>query len=234
MLVKFVLVGDPEVGKSTILQNLCDPSYDPVIGIDVAYHEIVIDAVQLVPIKLKIWDTTGQASLRTVTSSYCKDAAAVLLVYDITRRETFNHLESWLEVSRWQADSKRIITLVGNKCDRTDIRDVYTQEGKEFAKEHGLHFIEASGLTSENIVEVFESMAKEIYERVQEGELHAPDEVEGRERHRTFVDEGICLLCADNGIQPPRYGSNPNRPAQSWVFTRNIWGVIEPWLGVNY
>ncbi|KAJ8629747.1 hypothetical protein MRB53_023070 [Persea americana] len=176
MLVKFVLVGDPEVGKSTILQNLCDPSYDPVIGIDVAYHEIVIDAVRPVPIKLKIWNTTGQASLRTVTSSYCKDAAAVLLVYDITRRETFNHLESWLEVSGWQADSKRIITLL------------------------------ASGLTSENIEEVFESMAKEIYEMVQEGELHAPDEVEGRESHCTFVDKGIstsnCLNTHNKAFHP--------------------------------
>ena len=53
-----------------------------------------------------------------------------LLLFFIFRRETFNHLESWLEVSGWQADSKRIITLLGNKCDRTDIRDVYTQEGK--------------------------------------------------------------------------------------------------------
>ncbi|KAH9556178.1 hypothetical protein CY35_07G012100 [Sphagnum magellanicum] len=69
------------------------------------------------PIKLQIWDTAGQESFRSITRSYYREAAGALLVYDITRRETFNHLASWLEDARQHANSNMTIMLIGNKCD---------------------------------------------------------------------------------------------------------------------
>ncbi|XP_026516720.1 ras-related protein Rab-14-like isoform X2 [Terrapene carolina triunguis] len=73
---------------------------------------INIDSKQ---IKLQIWDTAGQESFRSITRSYYRGAAGALLVYDITRRETFNHLTSWLEDARQHSSSNMVIMLIGNK-----------------------------------------------------------------------------------------------------------------------
>ena len=68
-------------------------------------------------IKLQIWDTAGQESFRSITRSYYRGAAGALLVYDITRRETFNHLTRWLEEARHNANSDMVVMLIGNKSD---------------------------------------------------------------------------------------------------------------------
>ncbi|KAM7257441.1 hypothetical protein ACFE04_013182 [Oxalis oulophora] len=97
----------------------------------------------------------GQESFRSITRSYYRGAAAAaLLVYDITRRETFNHLASWLEDARQHANPNRIIMLVANKTDLAHRRAVTKEEGEQFAKENGLLFLEASARTALNVVEV--------------------------------------------------------------------------------
>merc|ERR1712224_958946 len=95
------------------------------------------------PTKLQIWDTAGQESFRSITRSYYRGAAGALIVYDISRRDTFNHVVKWLEEVRQQSDRKTVITLVGNKSDLPR-REVAYDEGSRFAKEHGLNFIETS------------------------------------------------------------------------------------------
>ncbi|KAL0306042.1 UNVERIFIED_CONTAM: Ras-related protein RABB1c [Sesamum radiatum] len=114
------------------------------------------------PIKLQIWDTAGQESFRSITRSYYRGAAGALLVYDITRstfllvrRETFNHLASWLEDARQHANPNMTIMLIGNKCDLAHRRAVSTEEGEQFAKEHGLIFMEASAKTAQNVEESY-------------------------------------------------------------------------------
>ena len=75
-------------------------------------------------IKLQIWDTAGQESFRSITRSYYRGAAGALLVYDITRRETFNHLTTWLDDARQHSSSHMVIMLIGNKSDLDARRDV--------------------------------------------------------------------------------------------------------------
>ncbi|CAN6860055.1 unnamed protein product, partial [Brassica oleracea] len=100
------------------------------------------------PVKFQVWDTAAQESFRSITRSYYRGAAGALLVYDITRRETFNHLTNWLEDARQYANPNMSIMLIGKKCDLAHKRAVSKEEGEQFAKENGLLFLEASARTA--------------------------------------------------------------------------------------
>lgn len=104
------------VGKSCLLLQFTDKRFQPVhdltIGVEFGARMITIDGKQ---IKLQIWDTAGQEAFRSITRSYYRGAAGALLVYDITRRETFNHLTTWLEDARQHSNSNMVIMLIGNK-----------------------------------------------------------------------------------------------------------------------
>lgn len=100
-----------------------------------------------------------------------------MLVYDITRRETFNHLTTWLEDARQHSNSNMVIMLIGNKSDLDARREVRREEGEAFAREHGLVFMETSAKTAANVEEAFINTAKEIYEKIQEGVFDINNEV---------------------------------------------------------
>nr|CAD1825333.1 unnamed protein product [Ananas comosus var. bracteatus] len=106
-------------------------------------------------------------------------AAGALLVYDITRRETFNHLASWLEDARQHANANMTIMLIGNKCDLAHRRAVSTEEGEQFAKDHGLIFMEASAKTAQNVEEAFIKTAATIYKKIQDGVFDVSNESYG-------------------------------------------------------
>jgi Ras-related protein Rab-2A len=114
---------------------------------------------------------------RSITRSYYRGAAGALLVYDITRRETFNHLTTWLEDARQHSNSNMVIMLIGNKSDLESRREVKKEEGEAFAREHGLVFMETSARTAANVEEAFINTAKEIYEKIQEGVFDINNEV---------------------------------------------------------
>ena len=122
-------------------------------------------------IKLQIWDTAGQERFRAVTRSYYRGAAGALMVYDITRRSTYNHLSSWLTDARNLTNPNTVIYLIGNKCDLESQRDVTFDEAKLFAEENGLMFIEASARTGANVEEAFLETARKIYQNILDGSL---------------------------------------------------------------
>jgi Ras-related protein Rab-2A len=119
----------------------------------------------------------GQESFRSITRSYYRGAAGALLVYDITRRDTFNHLANWLKDCREYANSNMAIMLIGNKSDLEARREVKKEEGEAFAREHGLIFMETSAKTAANVEEAFIGTAKEIYQKIQEGVFDINNEV---------------------------------------------------------
>ncbi|PFX30392.1 Ras-related protein Rab-14 [Stylophora pistillata] len=122
-------------------------------------------------IKLQIWDTAGQERFRAVTRSYYRGAAGALMVYDITRRSTYNHLSSWLTDARNLTNPNTVIFLIGNKSDLDAQRDVTYEEAKQFAEENGLLYCEASAKTGENVEDAFLDTAKKIYQNIQDGSL---------------------------------------------------------------
>lgn len=102
-----------------------------------------------------------------------------MLVYDITRRETFNHLTRWLEEARQNANGSMVIMLVGNKGDLDHKRQVSKEEGEKFAKENGLIFLETSAKTAANVEEAFINTATKIYENISVGGLDPSQETNG-------------------------------------------------------
>uniref|UniRef100_A0A8C9B3G1 Ras-related protein Rab-2A n=1 Tax=Phocoena sinus TaxID=42100 RepID=A0A8C9B3G1_PHOSS len=150
-LFKYIIISDTGVGKSCLLLQFTDkrfqPVYDLTIGVEFGARMKTIDGKQ---IKLQIWDTAGQESFRSITRSYYRGAAGALLVYDIIRRDTFNHLTTWLEYARQHSNSNMVIMLTGNKKFR---REVKKEEGEAFAREHGLIFMETSAKTASNVEE---------------------------------------------------------------------------------
>jgi Ras-related protein Rab-2A len=179
-LFKFIIIGDTGVGKSCLLLQFTDKRFqamhDLTIGVEFGARMISIDNRQ---IKLQIWDTAGQESFRSITRSYYRGAAGALLVYDITRRETFQHLTRWLEEARQNANNSMVIMLIGNKRDLEHRRQVSKEEGEKFARDHGLIFLETSAQSAYNVEDAFHGTAQKIYENIQSGVYDVNNEAHG-------------------------------------------------------
>jgi len=119
-------------------------------------------------IKLQIWDTAGQERFRAVCRSYYRGAMCTLLVYDISRRVTFQHLVSWLSDARNLTSSNTIFMLIGSKRDLEENREVTYEEAAKFAKENELLFLETSSKTGENVEDAFLQTASQLFHSMQE------------------------------------------------------------------
>ncbi|KAM3268237.1 ras-related protein RABA5a [Capsicum chacoense] len=163
-LFKIVLIGDSAVGKSNLLARFARDEFYPnsksTIGVEFQTQKININGKE---VKAQIWDTAGQERFKAVTSAYYRGAVGALLVYDISRRLTFDNIGRWLNELQTHSDMNVVIILVGNKTDLKDAREVTTAEGKALAEAKGLFFIETSALDSSNVASAFQIVVKEIY-----------------------------------------------------------------------
>jgi len=176
-LFKYIIIGDTGVGKSCLLLQFIDKRFrqkhEVTIGVEFGARMINVDGKN---IKLQIWDTAGQESFRSITRSYYRAAAGAILVYDITRRETFNHLARWLDEARQNGNPQMSFILVGNKCDMESERAVSYEEGERFARENDLIFLETSAKTAYNVEEAFLKTAQLIYEKIESGVIDVNNE----------------------------------------------------------
>jgi len=163
-LFKVVLIGDSGVGKSNLLSRFTRNEFNldskSTIGVEFATRSIQVDAKT---IKAQIWDTAGQERYRAITSAYYRGAVGALLVYDISKHQTYENVTRWLKELRDHADSNIVIMLVGNKSDLRHLRAVPTEEAKQFASENNLSFIETSALDASNVELAFQNILTEIY-----------------------------------------------------------------------
>jgi Ras-related protein Rab-2A len=143
---------------------------------------------------LQIWDTAGivwysyldclysenlvgQESFRSITRSYYRGAAGAFLVYDITRRETFDHLLKWLQEARANGSPEMVMILIGNKSDLEHRRCISTKEGEDFAAANNMLFVETSAKQANNVEEAFQRTAAKIIEGIESGAINIENEV---------------------------------------------------------
>mmetsp|Transcript_55046 Transcript_55046/g.98160 ORF Transcript_55046/g.98160 Transcript_55046/m.98160 type:complete len:230 (-) Transcript_55046:186-875(-) len=169
-LCKVVLVGDVSVGKTHLLSRYMKDALPKApaatIGVEFATRTVRLPKSGA-NVKAQIWDTAGQERYRAITRAHYRRAAGAILVYDVTRQPTFRNCATWVQEVREGASPDAVIVLVGNKVDLVEqdpsSRQVYHDVAAEFARQHGLHFVEASALTGMNVPELFNDLLEEVY-----------------------------------------------------------------------
>ena len=164
--VKVAIIGRSAVGKTYIYSNyngggnaLSDPQKIPTIGADFMNRDVMFDERYFT---LEIWDTAGQERFVTFMSVWTRNAKVVICVYDITDKESFDEMPKLIQAARDYADPEAIFYLVGNKADLVHRRQVREADGVKFATQHGMTFMECSGLTGLNILKLFEDITKQV------------------------------------------------------------------------
>ena len=183
------------VGKSSLLSKYVKGIF-PVSPIPTIAIEFATKIVQITEggyIKAQIWDTAGQEKYKAITSHHYRKAVGALVVYDVTKRSTFDDVMKWYSDLRNIAEKECIIALVGNKVDLLDRnnrrREVSYEEGKKLAEENNMLFYEASALTSVKVNDCFEDLLQEIYnERRKVGNLRASSNNHTLELHPSEED----------------------------------------------
>lgn len=203
-LFKYIIVGDTGVGKSALTLRFTDDRFQPIhdLTIGVEFGTKIID-LNGTNIKLQIWDTAGQEAFKSITRSYYKNVGGAILVYDISRRDTFNNITKWISDLNNNCDNKPTTLLIGNKIDLTARRTVTTEEGKKLAETHGFKFIETSVKNNINVCKAFELISQTLYEKLINGDIE-PDKINGVKISHSFelsksrtltMKDKCCIIC---------------------------------------
>ncbi|XP_042470586.1 ras-related protein RABC2a-like isoform X1 [Zingiber officinale] len=196
---KILLIGDTGVGKSSLLvsfisNHLVDLDLSPTIGVDFKIKHLTIADKKL---KLTIWDTAGQERFRTLTTSYYRGSQGIILVYDVTKRDTFTNIaDVWIkEIELYATNHNCVKVLVGNKADKESERMVTSEEGMAFANEYKCLFLECSAKTRSNVERCFEELALkilEVPELLKEGSAPAKRNILKQKQDQRANHQGGC------------------------------------------
>jgi len=184
-IYKIIIVGDSSVGKTCIFKKLTSGTFNEknisTIGMDrrTLSYKINTPEGKEIEIEVQLWDTAGQERFRAITASYYKSSQGLLLMYDITKRETFINVENWIEsIKESLGDEKYLIVLVGNKIDlvneRPSLREVTLEEAKDLCKDKDIYWggeCSAKDFTEIQLNDLFSSYTKEIYKKVGENKF---------------------------------------------------------------
>ncbi|XP_016972746.1 ras-related protein Rab-26 [Drosophila rhopaloa] len=189
---KVIMLGDSGVGKTSLLIRFRDGRYVPsyflsTVGIDFRNKVVVVDGTR---VKLQIWDTAGQERFRSVTHAYYRDAHALLLLYDVTNKTTYDNIRAWLGEIREYAQEDVVIVLIGNKADCSGSeRQVKREDGERLGREHNVPFMETSAKTGLNVELSFTAVARQLksrgYEHGDDGKFNVHDFVRDNTKARS-------------------------------------------------
>ena len=166
ILIKLVILGDVSVGKSNFLYRFVDGEFNPIhvatVGFDFKSRVWEIPNLKK-KVKFQIWDTAGQEKYMSINKNLFQRVQGIILMYDITREDTFNNLSKWMEHIKENANGIPLI-LIGNKSDLNNERKVNEEDGKAFAKNNKIIFLEASAKIGTNVEESFMKLSELIIE----------------------------------------------------------------------
>ena len=202
VLFKIVLIGDSFVGKTNImskyLMNEFHEDSKATVGVEFGAKKFDIEGKS---VKAQIWDTAGQERYKSITTTYYKGAKGALIVYDITRKETFDSVDRWISEVLNSGDKNMTMLLIGNKCDLDNQRQVTKEQGEEKAKAFKVAFLETSASSGENLDVAFEMIMKEVYSKCK-NELDEDDGMEemqiGKEIDLTKEKKVDKKKCCEN------------------------------------
>ena len=167
---KIVLLGDVNVGKTSIASRYCKNSFNEhhINTIGGAYQQQKVVLSNGAMIKLHIWDTSGQERFRAMTNLYYRDAQVAILTYDITNESTFASIDFWIQELKYKVENENmILCLVGNKCDvNQEDRKITNFKGKNYAQENNMIFFETSAKTGEGVKDLFVTIANKVYKQM--------------------------------------------------------------------
>ena len=173
LIFKIVLIGDSGVGKTNILSRYINNEFSlatqSTVGVE--FGSKIIKKNGKV-IKLQIWDTAGQERYKSITSAYYKGSRGAFVVYDITRKTTYDNIDKWIGELKTNGSEDVLIMLVGNKSDLEDKREVITEEVEKKAQEQKLAFCETSALNGKNVEYAFENLINEILKKVEKDKIN--------------------------------------------------------------
>jgi small GTP-binding protein len=168
---KYVIVGNTQVGKSCLMQKICNntftQSHISTIGIDFAVRALEINGITR---KLQIWDTAGGERFHTITTAYYRGATALIMVYDCTDRDSFYSVMQkwWTDVNKFKAEDA-LIVVIGNKKDDETKREVSYEEGLSFANSVGCLFFETSAKNdTDDLINAMVTITKKVILKIQE------------------------------------------------------------------
>ena len=163
---KIVMIGDSGVGKSCILLRFADDKFNEnfyaTIGVDFRFKNVMVDDKS---VKLQIWDTAGQERFKTITSAYYRGADGIIIVYDITDRNSFAHIKDWLDDVNKYTDDNPLKIIVGNKIDLIKDKQINNNDMKTMTAQTGIEIIECSAKDSIKINDLMEIMTKKLIEK---------------------------------------------------------------------
>ena len=202
-LMKFIIVGDSGVGKTSIMNRFVSDNYDEyissTIGVDFGAKIINVDYNnKTVPIKVQIWDTAGLETFRSITKAYYKNAAGIIYVYDITNEYSFKNLDEWISNVKCETSDDFSSILVGTKTDNIYKRKVKYEDALRFAKKNKMEHIEVSSKDGD-VDSVFKNLSIAILERVFKNNK-IPDGVRQIDNRL----QGDIQIYRDSYIPPPK------------------------------
>jgi len=165
--LQLIIIGDSGCGKTTFMDRYCDGqyrvSYNATVGIDFKVKTVMSKNNKRV--KLQIWDTAGQEKFNSITTAYYRNARGAIIMYDVTREETFENLRKWFSLVSQFGRGDVEVAIVGNKCDintENCKRQVSREQGEQLAMEMGCHFFECSAKEDINVTDVFARLSEEV------------------------------------------------------------------------
>ena len=178
-LLKILLIGDSGCGKTQILRSCCrsPPTFISTIGIDFEIKQVNVEGKV---IKLQIWDTAGQERFHTITTSYYRGTHGIVLVYDVANAKSFENVSFWLRNIKEHGPSEVEILVMANSGNNEAKRIVSYEQGKRFAEDEGLMFVEVNPRSNDTVDQGFnilvEKLVKKAIVKEQELEETATDE----------------------------------------------------------